>query len=72
MKDLVAQARSSLPNIRGSAQRFFEWYHGRYIKTGSGALAIHTMLLVGITGYALEYPHIKHELEHEQAELEKI
>lgn len=43
--------------------RFFEWYHKTYIKPGRFTPVFHAMIAIGLMGYAIEYPHLKHEQE---------
>lgn len=70
--DMAAQLRQRIPVNRSSFMRFFEWYHKSYIKPGKFAPVVHVMVGVAVTGYAIEYPHIKHEIEEERAHANKI
>ncbi len=70
--DVAAKLTEKIPVNRGSMNRAFEWYHSTYIKPGRFMPVVHMMLLVGTIGYAIEYPHIKHELEEARKAAEKI
>jgi hypothetical protein len=72
VSEVAAKLRESIPVNRGTMMRAFEWYHGTYIKPGRFAPVVHAMLLVGVIGYSIEYPHIKHEIELEKAAAKKI
>lgn len=61
--DVAARLRGQIPVNKGMLWKAFDSYHARYIKPGRFAPLVHSMLLVGVVGYAIEYPHIKHELE---------
>jgi hypothetical protein len=65
--EVAARLREQIPLNRGMFWRAFDSYHQRYIKPGKFAPVVHAMLLVGVIGYAIEYPHIKHELEEAKA-----
>lgn len=69
--DVAAKLREQIPVNRGTMHRAFDWYHAKYIKPGKFAPVVHAMLLVGTIGYAIEYPHIKHEIEEAKAAAEK-
>lgn len=69
--DVAASMRSRVPMNYGSFMKGFDWYHAKYIKTGRFTPVIHAMVVIGTIGYAIEYPHIKHELEHAKAEANK-
>lgn len=64
--EVAAQLRQRLPVNRSQFMRLYEWYQRTYFKTGSFAPVVHVMLGIGIIGYAIEYPHIKHELEEQK------
>ena len=72
VSEVATQLRERLPLNRNSFMKFFEWYHGKYIKTGRFTPVIHAMLIVGISGYVIEYPHIKHELQQAKEEANKV
>ncbi|CAN8077268.1 unnamed protein product [Agarophyton chilense] len=61
--DVAAQLRQKIPVNKGQFMKLYEWYHRTYFRTNSFAPVVHVMLGIGIIGYAIEYPHIKHELE---------
>lgn len=61
--DVAAQLQQKIPVNRGSFMKFFEWYHKTYIKAGRINPIVHAALGIGILGYAIEYPHLKHEQE---------
>jgi hypothetical protein len=65
--DVAAKLREQIPLNRGMFWRAFDTYHKTYIRPGRFAPVVHVMLLVGTIGYAIEYPHIKHELEEAKA-----
>lgn len=67
--DVAMGLRERIPVNRTSVMNFMEWYHKKYFKTGRFTPVVHAMVIIGTIGYAIEYPHIKHELEHaKQAE----
>lgn len=70
--DVATQLRERFPINRGSVTRFMEWYHNTYFKTGRFAPVVHVMVTLGVLGYVIEYPHIKHEIEHEKEQASKI
>lgn len=70
--DVATNLRKQIPVNRGMMTKAFEAYHAKYIKPGKFAPAIHAMLLVGVIGYAIEYPHIKHEIEEAKRAVEKV
>lgn len=72
ISEMAAQIQQRLPINRSSMTRAFEWYHSTYFKTNSHKPIIHVMLLVGALGYALEYPHLKHEIQHARKEATEI
>lgn len=72
MADVAAQLRERIPVNRNSFMRFYDWYHRTYFKTGKFTPVVHVMLGIGIIGYAIEYPHIKHELEHEAKKASEV
>lgn len=67
LTDVAAKLRDQIPMNRGMFWRAFDSYHKKYIKPGRLTPLVHSMLLVGIIGYTIEYPHIKHELEEAKA-----
>lgn len=70
--DVANQLRDRIPLNRNSFMRMFQWYHKTYIKTSSFAPVVHAIVGVGLIGYAIEYPHIKHELEEERKRAKEI
>lgn len=61
--EVASRIQERIPIGRSSFMRFFDWYHRSYIRTNSFSPVIHVIVAAGAIGYALEYPHIKHELE---------
>jgi hypothetical protein len=72
VSEVASQLRQKIPLNRAIFRRAFEWYHATYIKPGRFAPVLHVMVLAGSIGYAIEYPHIKHEIQHEKEHAEKI
>jgi hypothetical protein len=72
VSDVAARLRQQVPVSRASFMRAFDWYHATYIKPGRFAPILHVMILAGSIGYAIEYPHIKHEIMHEREEAKKV
>lgn len=70
--DMANSLRQRIPVNRGMIHKALEWYHLKYFKTGSFTPVVHVMLAAGIFGYAMEYEHIKHELEHAKQEAKKV
>lgn len=72
LADVVAQLRERIPVNRNSFMKAFEWYHKTYIKPGRFNPVFHAMIGIGLIGYAIEYPHIKHELEEEKKKATQV
>ncbi len=70
--DVASSLRSRVPVNSGSFMRFYDWYHAKYFKTGRFAPVVHAMVVIGTIGYAIEYPHIKHELEQAKIDANKV
>lgn len=70
--EMAAQLQQRLPINRSSLMRAYEWYHATYFKTNSSRPIFHVMFVVGALGYALEYPHLKHEIQHARKEAAEI
>lgn len=70
--DVAAQLRERIPVNRSSFMKAFEWYQKTYITPGRFTPVIHAMVGIGIIGYAIEYPHIKHEIEEERKKATQI
>lgn len=70
--DVASQLQDRIPLNRSSFMRFYEWYHKTYFKTGRIAPVVHVMAIVGVVGYSLEHPHIKHEQEHAKKAAENV
>lgn len=70
--DVAAQLQQRIPLNRSSFMRFYEWYHKTYIKPGRFTPVVHVMVGIGVLGYAIEYPHIKHELEEEKKKATEV
>lgn len=69
MSDVVSKAQAELSKAmpsRNVLSKAVDWYYRTYFKTGKPQPLIHIMLAVGTIGYAIEYPHLKHEIEHAQ------
>lgn len=64
--DVAAQIQQRIPLNRSSFMRFYEWYHKTYFKTNSIKPVVHAMVGIGLIGYAMEYSHIKHEIDEEK------
>lgn len=69
--DMANNLTKKLPVNRSMVTKAFESYHAKYIKPGRINPLVHAMLLVGVIGYTIEYPHIKHELEEAKIAAEK-
>ena len=70
--DAVSNLRSRVPMNRASFMGFYDWYHAKYFKTGRFTPVIHAMFVVGTIGYAIDYPHIKHEIEQAKIDANKV
>jgi len=72
VSDVAARLQERNPVNRRAFMTFFDWYHKTYIKTGRFTPVVHVMVGVGLIGYAIEYPHIKHELEEQSKKAKEI
>lgn len=70
--DVASQLRERIPVNRGTFTKMYEWYHAKYFKTGRFAPVVHLMIGVGLIGYAIEYPHIKHELDEQKKHANEV
>lgn len=70
--DVAARIQQKIPLNRNTFMRFFEWYHKKYFKTNRFNPVFHAMVGIGVIGYAIEYPHIKHEIEEEKKKATEI
>lgn len=70
--DVAAQLRQKIPVNRSSLMKAFEWYHKTYITPGRFTPVFHAMIGIGVIGYAIEYPHLKHEQEEEKKKKTQI
>lgn len=72
ISELSSQIQERFPLSRSGFNRFFEWYHKTYFKTNSPKPVLHAMVFIGAVGYAIEYPHIKHEIEENRKRAAEI
>lgn len=70
--DVAAQLRNRIPVNRNSFMKFYDWYHATYFKTGRIAPLFHAIIGIGTIGYAIEYPHIKHEIEEKKKQATEV
>ncbi|KAK4535669.1 hypothetical protein CDCA_CDCA05G1694 [Cyanidium caldarium] len=67
--EVVARVQDSLNRAlpgRSLWTRWADWYYNTYFRTNRITPLYHLMILVGVTGYALEYPHLRHKVQHEK------
>eukprot|EP00056_Hartaetosiga_gracilis_P006613 m.98200 g.98200 ORF g.98200 m.98200 type:complete len:86 (-) comp12514_c0_seq1:3247-3504(-) len=62
LKNTLTWARANITakQIGAVSSEFSESYAKKYFKTGSVRPVVHVMLGLGVLGYAMEYPHLKH------------
>lgn len=72
ISEVAESIQKRLPFSRGSFMRFFDWYHHTYIKANSAKPIVHLMVVAGVIGYAMEYPHLKHEVEERRKAASEI
>lgn len=72
VSDIFAKVRERIPLNRTAFTRAFEWYHAKYIKTGRINPVFHAAAIAMFCGYVIEYPHMKHEIEHAREAAKQI
>eukprot|EP00055_Hartaetosiga_balthica_P013874 m.73090 g.73090 ORF g.73090 m.73090 type:complete len:86 (-) comp8411_c0_seq4:3457-3714(-) len=62
VKGVFGWVRSNLTPSQAQkvGKEFTTSYSAKYFKSGSVKPVVHVMLGLGVIGYALEYPHLKH------------